>query len=430
MTIGFLLLFCAIEALATTYSITDLGTLYGGESSFGYWVNNAGQVTGYANTSNVTVLRAFLYSGSAMNALGTLGGTTSWGRGINDSAQITGYSNLGNGVGPHAFIYNGITMTDLGTLGGVDSYGYGINNAGQITGFSRVSNGNTHAFLYSWGALIDLGLLDSEYVTVGNSFGYGINNIGEVTGESDHFGVTPHAFVYSGGKMTDLGTLGGKYNDQSSGNGINNVGQITGSSTNGNGNTHAFIYSSGTMTDLGTLGGTYSYGDSINNAGQVVGSSTLSNGNMHAFVYTSGKMYDLNNLIPVGSGWNLESALGINDLGQITGYGYTNNGQDEHAYLLTPDTPVAVLSVRLMRSGKPVGFYAKIMDAYDVAVNGDIIMLQNVLLTENLVFPSDTSVSVNGGYDSAFASESYMTTLKGSLTIKYGDVTLKNLIIK
>ncbi len=221
------------------------------------------------------------------------------------------------------------------------------------------------------------------------------------------------------------------WNDQSAGHGINDAGQVTGDSTIGNGIgiIHAFVYSGGTMIDLRTLGGTYSSGDSINNAGQVVGASTLANGDTHAFVYTSGKMYDLNNLIPAGSGLILEAALGINNSGQITGYGHTNS-QDKHAFLLTPDTIIPVLSVELMRGGNHVGSYAKIQDAYDVAADGDIIMAQNVLLTENLSFAADTSVSVNGGYDSVFASESDMTTLKGSLTIKYGDVTLKNLIIK
>lgn len=430
LTIGILLLFCAVEARAITYSITDLGTLTGGEYSFGYGVNNAGQVAGYADTTSVTVRRAFLYSGGTMTALATLGGVSSFGNGINDSGQITGESYLVNEAGPHAFIYNGTTMIDLGTLGGADSYGYGINNSGQVTGCSSVANGNSHAFIYNGGALIDLGLLDPQYVTIGNSFGFGINNSGQVTGKSDRFGVTPHAFIYSGGIMTDIGTLGGRYNDQSAGHGINDAGQVTGDSTISNGNIHAFIYSVGTMIDLRTLGGTYSSGDSINNAGQVVGASSLANGDTHAFVYTSGKMYDLNNLIPAGSDWNLVAALGINNSGQITGYGYTNHGQDEHAFLLTPDTVIPVLSVELMRSGNHVDSYAKIQDAYDDAADGDVIMAQNVLLTENLSFAADTSVSVNGGYDSVFASEPGVTTLKGSLTIKYGDVTLKNLIIE
>ncbi len=46
-------------------------------------------------------------------------------------------------------------------------------------------------------------------------------------------------------------------------------------------------------------------------------------------------MTDLNNLINSTSGWTLGSACGINDLGQIVGYGLNSLGQN-HAFLLTP----------------------------------------------------------------------------------------------
>ena len=46
-------------------------------------------------------------------------------------------------------------------------------------------------------------------------------------------------------------------------------------------------------------------------------------------------MQDLNNLIAPTSGWTLEEANGINDLGQIVGGGYNSSGQ-WHAFLLTP----------------------------------------------------------------------------------------------
>ena len=48
-------------------------------------------------------------------------------------------------------------------------------------------------------------------------------------------------------------------------------------------------------------------------------------------------MYDLNNLIPSGSGWELQYASGINDAGRIVGWGTHNGGT--HAFLLTPNNP-------------------------------------------------------------------------------------------
>jgi probable HAF family extracellular repeat protein len=46
-------------------------------------------------------------------------------------------------------------------------------------------------------------------------------------------------------------------------------------------------------------------------------------------------MLDLNTLIPPGTGWTLDQANGINDAGEIVGYG-AKKGQ-QHAFLLTPE---------------------------------------------------------------------------------------------
>ncbi len=97
-----------------------------------------------------------------------------------------------------------------------------------------------------------------------------------------------------------------------------------------------------TVTDLGTLGGNYSYAYGINANGQVVGDSGTASGK-HAFLYSSSTMMDLNSLITPSSGWMLEAATSINDLGQIVGQGYIN-GQ-YHAYLLTPVPEPTALSL-------------------------------------------------------------------------------------
>ena len=315
---------------AQSYTVTDLGTLPGG-NSFGYGINNAGQVTGNSTTSSAT--HAFLYSNGSMSDLGTLGGTNSTGYGINDSGQVTGFSTISAGAS-HAFLYSNGSMSDLGTLGG-NSFGYGINNAGQVTGYSSTGSAN-HAFLYSTGSpLTDLGTLGGT-----TSFGYGINNTGQVAGYSNNSGNFSHAFLYSNGSMTDLGTLLG--GSTSFGYGINNAGQVTGSATTSSGANRAFLYSSGSMTNLGTLGGSFSYGYGINNAGQVTGRSSISGGAFHAFLYSNGSMSDLNSLVSASSGvTNInESSNGnhINDWGQIAAQGTV--GGVSHAVLLSPINPL------------------------------------------------------------------------------------------
>src|SRR5512135_2618138 len=94
-----------------------------------------------------------------MTDLGTLGGAVgSWASGINDCGQVIGQSYTAAGE-LHAFLYSAGAMTDLGTLGGTASYATAINNRGQIIGHSPTITGATHAFLYSAGAMTDLGTL-------------------------------------------------------------------------------------------------------------------------------------------------------------------------------------------------------------------------------------------------------------------------------
>lgn len=143
------------------------------------------------------------------------------------------------------------SVTNLGTLGGSASTAQGINNSGQLVGYSVTAGGTTHGFLYTGGAMIDLGTLAGDP----NSEAYGINNLGQIVGTSgsaDLGNGVQHAFIYQSGTMSYLGNLGGQ---SSLAEGINDSGQVTGYSAVGGSllPRHAFLYSNGTMTDLGTL---------------------------------------------------------------------------------------------------------------------------------------------------------------------------------
>jgi probable HAF family extracellular repeat protein len=225
-------------------------------------------------------------------------------------------------------------MQNLGTLDGGSAQAYGINNNGQIVGDSTTANSgyNSFAFLYSGGVMQNLGATGGL-----NTGAYGINDNGQIVGSFDTITNVhvPHAFLYSGGTIQDLGSLGG---DAAGALGINNNGQIVGYASLSNNAQHAFLYSVGVMHDLGTLGGDECVAQAINTQGQIVGWSYLPDPNStveHAIFCRNGVMVDLNTLIPANSGWTLEEALAINDLGQIAGYGINSNGQ-EHAFLLTP----------------------------------------------------------------------------------------------
>jgi len=336
------------HACAASYTVTDLGTL--GYDSYAQAINSFGQVAGWYYTRKTrlkngqvvgTDPHAFIWQNGIMTDLGDLPGSNDFSKayGINASGQVVGYSYTSSGGGdPHTFLWQNGTMTDLGTLSGSNgySYGQGINSSGQVVGSSNTPwSDNTgsvsHAFLYDNGKFVDLGALQGSVVRAMSSYGQAINSSGQVTGSSWIDGnAHHHAFLFSNGTMTDLGRLPG--GTESYGYAINDSGQVTGKSSG-----HAFLWQNGTMTDLGTLGGYESIGYGINATGQVVGTSYMSGyAGQSAFIYNNGVMTNLNELIDPASGWNLNEANAINDVGQIVGWGWRTYLGETHGFLLTP----------------------------------------------------------------------------------------------
>lgn len=326
-----------LPAQAQKYTLTDLGTL-GGANSTGLSINNAGQVTGYSTTT-ASDQHAFFYSNGTMIDLGTRAGSrVSQGWGINSSGQVTGYSTDYNYL--YAFVYSNGTMTDLSTaLGAQYSYGSAINNSGQIVGAATQPGAHDYsAFIYNNGAITYLGTLGGK-----RSIGYAINSSGQVTGLSDTTASSysyAHAFLFDGAVMRDLGTLGGA---MSEGHGINDAGHVVGFSyVTGNAAQHAFVYDGVNMTDLGTLGGSQSLAYGLNNGGEVVGeSSTTNDAGSGAFLYSNSTLKDLNAMVdpnsPLAPFTTLQSARAINDNGWIVANGYDSRTTQTHAYLLTPE---------------------------------------------------------------------------------------------
>jgi len=74
------------------------------------------------------------------------------------------------------------------------------------------------------------------------------------------------------------------------------------------------------VIDLGTLGGASSEASAINSHGDVVGWSATAAGPVHGFIVRAGVMGDLGTM----QGGTTSFATGINDLGQVTGYGGLN----------------------------------------------------------------------------------------------------------
>lgn len=336
---GVLLAMAAVAG--AQYAIQDIGVLpiHAGGSSFGYSISNSGQVAGYSSPSGSFDFRAVRWNAGALENLGTLGGNKSIGYDLNDAGNVVGASNIATDGFNHAFLKElGSGMVDLGNLGGEFAESRGINASDWVTGYSWINGGgSTRAFLKKPGsAMQNLGTLD------GNSYGRAINDAGQIAGDYDLSGGDRHAFRWSeGGGMVDIGVLSGGHYAVSSR--INSGGAVVGySTTTESGSTYAaFVYRDGFgMTQLAGLRGLGEYDDrarGINAAGDAVGSSwTGTSGDTSRAVLwaAGGGVVDLNTLIDPGSGWELTVAYGINDAGQITGYGKVDG--DVRGFVMTP----------------------------------------------------------------------------------------------
>jgi probable HAF family extracellular repeat protein len=275
-------------------------------------INNAGQIAGYLATPDGTT-HAALYAGGSVTGLGIFGGAPSFATAINETGMVTGNATIDGWT--HAFLYSAAGTFDLGP----GTYGLGINAWGDVVGQKSNDSGYV-SFLYSGGTLSEIGNLGTGTVGLAND----INDAGEIVGESEisaEFHAPFHPYLYRDGVLHDLGTLGGFENNSAGA--INNAGLIAGYSTTSTG-LNLFTYQDGMLQDAGSFDPLELTVDDINEHGAFVGNAAKvgsGNGGPFGYVFLHGAAVDLNTLIDAASGWQISGASGINDLGQIVGYG-------------------------------------------------------------------------------------------------------------
>lgn len=268
--------------------------------------------------------------------LGTLGGHASAAAAINNSGQVTGWSTTADGA-TRAFLYSAGAMTDLGTLtGGSFSMGTALNDLGQVVGSSGINAFGpmfqefTQGFLWENGSMRSLGALYcpcSFNRRYGTSAAFGIDGQGQVVGDSETLRGTVfrHAFLWRNGAMQDIGGGGGSFSI-SAAYGINMLSQVVGVF-----DTRAFLWETGVHQDLGTLPDhASSTARAINEPGQIVGESVSATGlESRAFLWESGVMSDLGTL----AGDPSSDAKAINSCGQVVGRSGTRDGSVSRAFL-------------------------------------------------------------------------------------------------
>lgn len=320
----------SVAAAEVRYSVTDLGVppdCPTCRDCVARGINNDGQAI--ANCGGF-IKKAFLWENGVRTSLtGLTGGAATEARGINENGDVVGYSYSYDES--HCVMWSGGVITRLTASSGpyaCMSYVDDLNDAGQAVG-SVTASGLTYAALWDNFTITRLVQLDSSAMAV--------NNAGAVVGHmlvpGGYYGDEYHAFLVEDNDLTDLGLLA-YY--QSGANDINEAGIVVGQSyTSSSSDRLAALWNGNTFRSLGSLGGTRSQAQAINCHEQVVGFSwTEGNLARHAFVWENDVMTDLNDLIAPASGWELDTAFDINDMGWIVGYGYLNG--EQCAFLLTP----------------------------------------------------------------------------------------------
>jgi probable HAF family extracellular repeat protein len=332
-------------------------------------INDPGQVSGAISMGSGSHA-ALWTAGIGVRDLHTLGAGNSQSSDINNAGQVVGYNDAWGGSWGHAFLWTPTGgMQDLGTLGGSVSWALGINNAGQVAGGSWDANSHPHAVLWTPGKGIqDLGSFAGQL-----GYAQDINDVGQVVGRaqlraldgtgSQNWPQDSFSFLWSPtGGMQELSPLAfDTYR-------INNTGQMIVNTSNAGSDSHAFLWFPGAEPQpLGTLpGDDASRAYAINDAGQVVGRSwpQINTYATHAFLYSAETgLIDLNTRIDPALGWQLRTATGINNPGQIVGVG--NFG----VFRLSPDTlppsSTAVLSPAPDKKGWNSGEVTVTLNAAD-----------------------------------------------------------------
>jgi probable HAF family extracellular repeat protein len=352
------------------YKLTVFRTL-GGTHSTAAGINNMGQLAGFSLLRGDNAGHAVLLTKGVITDLGSLQGgplSTTF-TNPNERGEVSGMSNtstpdpngedfcfFGTNLICLGFLWRDRVLTAMPTLGGNNSLAYQVNNHEQVAGVAENTkqdqtcvafNLEAKPVIWQKGTVEELPTIDGDP----DGFGYGINDRGQVVGSSGTCNAqvpltSVHAVLWPNGPkggVIDLGNLGSTMWNLAFY--INNQGQVVGQSgVPGGAAFHAFLWQNGVMTDLGTLpGDIVSWASDINSKGQAVGTSFPATGS-RAFIWQNGVMTDLNTLIPAGFGFYLAEAFGINDRGQIAGFGLLPNAHcppadpfcNQRAYLLTP----------------------------------------------------------------------------------------------
>jgi len=218
-------------------------------------------------------------------------------------------------------------------------FGVGLNDALTVVGGFEGNDETLRCFVWTpQGGPVDIQFMADGHFCAAND----VNNAGQVTGGAS---IRPepdrlmHAYVYDGA-FHDLGIL--PVGDQSQGIAINDHGDVAGEASvpplDGL-HFHAAKWpAGGGIVDLDPHGRFVdSIATGINGAGEVVGTVTIdAKGHKKAVRFDGQGAVQLEGEVRHLGGWSLEQANGVNDRGEIVGFGRAPDGRP-HGFLLRPE---------------------------------------------------------------------------------------------
>ena len=350
------LLLCAMEQQAAVlYSVQDLGTFNGSTRSEARGLNQAAEVWGENFNTDFPY---FVWQNGTNRGIAKPAEVSTlslYGR--NDLGQFAGFNSYS--IPSRNLAFYGFPLNPR-SLNQTNFSPRGINRNGDVVGITSIK-----VELYAGGPLVSvnrpavvkgrqlivLPALPGGNVWV-NAEATAINDNGVVVGWSGTSSLgsgsnVTHAFMWDGA-MHDLHTLTTRSNSYAVA--VNNNNMIVGYRKDGafSANEPFYWTAASNMVVLSLPGG---YGSAqplgLNNRGDVVGVADSS-----AVLWTNGTMTDLQTVIPASPSWDLDGAYGINDVGEICGYG--KNGGLTKALLLRPtNAPAAQCKIELLDPGDP-----------------------------------------------------------------------------
>lgn len=219
----------------------------------------------------------------------------------------------------------GLAAVLLGTLGGTTSVPTDINVRGQVIGTSQTSAGETHAFLWEKGVMIDLA------PGFGASEAFDINNRGQVVLQRSVDGTQPsESLVWSRKGETSLGTVNARF--------INERGQVAGTVFTDDGpvgaHTNPFLWSKGQRVDMGPIPnwGSDSSVVDLNDRGAILGQGLSPESSQSGFVWADGRIEPVGD--PAAFGGN--GVVDLNNRGRVVGSDYEAGAFVWKSGVLTP----------------------------------------------------------------------------------------------